>query len=441
MFLTALLLCALPHAQDPSTWRDRGEERPVAIWDRLENKIFPSLDGLTGWHNTDPLSLEDLRGNVVLVQHVAMSRKPAVRAIPPAVGLWLDHQHEGLVVLTICAKRDAADFQRFLVKNGVPHAVAVDSTSRLTRQVGAKKAPTYHVLDREGVVRVAGANGDMEVLEEIVTAVLAEPWEGERRQVQYAARRWTDPRPKPAPPLVVGAGGWPAQQEKGLYARHDFRGLPAPDFRVTHWLTQPVVPDGRPFLQYLWATYSPTVLAGLDQAQALHERFGEQLLVLCLSEQAPDASRRGDKHPWNTVVEDLLLQSPEITHSHALDGTASVKTTLGVQGLPHALLIDSRGIVRWQGDPLSSDHPLSEAVVERFLQVDILSHGRPSLLLVADAFALSGASPSLPGVLYLLGDRPPLFGSSAVAGWTQRTRALGEPILTVGAGRATGELA
>jgi hypothetical protein len=61
------------------------------------------------------------------------------------------------------------------------------------------------------------------------------------------------------------------------------------------------------------------------------------------------------------------LARPRIEYSVAIDTQAHTKTVVGVTGIPHILIIDPRGIVRWEGFPFSEGYELSEKVVADIL--------------------------------------------------------------------------
>ena len=53
-----------------------------------------------------------------------------------------------------------------------------------------------------------------------------------------------------------------------------------------------------------------------------------------------------------------------IEYFSAIDTKARTKHALGVTGIPHVVILDPDGIVRWEGFPLLDGYELTEAVVE-----------------------------------------------------------------------------
>jgi len=81
----------------------------------------------------------------------------------------------------------------------------------------------------------------------------------------------------------------------------------------------------------------------------LHKKFGNQLVVIGLSDETEDAVRK--------------MTDPKIEYYVSIDTQARMKKAVGVTGIPHVLILDPQGVVRWEGYPLLEGHELTEAVV------------------------------------------------------------------------------
>jgi hypothetical protein len=46
-----------------------------------------------------------------------------------------------------------------------------------------------------------------------------------------------------------------------------------------------------------------------------------------------------------------------------------MKKAVGVEGIPHVLIIDSTGVVRWQGFP-QGEEKLTEEIIQRIIDAD-----------------------------------------------------------------------
>jgi thioredoxin-like negative regulator of GroEL len=99
------------------------------------------------------VSLEGLRGKVVLIDFWATWCGPCRDAIPELKELVRMHGERGLVVLSISVDEDEAAWRRFLQKNGMTWLQCRDGQHELSRRFDVHSFPTYIVLDGEGVIR------------------------------------------------------------------------------------------------------------------------------------------------------------------------------------------------------------------------------------------------------------------------------------------------
>ena len=68
-----------------------------------------------------------------------------------------------------------------------------------------------------------------------------------------------------------------------------------------------------------------------------------------------------------TVEKVKALKDPAIAYFSAVDPEARMKKALEVQGIPHVILVDPQGIVRWEGFPFLEGYELTEKVVAGLL--------------------------------------------------------------------------
>ena len=61
------------------------------------------------------------------------------------------------------------------------------------------------------------------------------------------------------------------------------------------------------------------------------------------------------------------MSDPKIEYFSTIDTRARTKKAVGVTGIPHVLIMDPQGIVRWEGFPLLDNHELTEKVVAEIL--------------------------------------------------------------------------
>jgi thiol-disulfide isomerase/thioredoxin len=140
---------------------------------------------------------------------------------------------------------------------------------------------------------------------------------------------------------------------KDVHARNNLVGEPAPPMSVETWLTPTPDPAGRMVLVDFWATWCPPCRAAIPKMNEFARRFSDRLLVVGLSDEEPEKV--------------LAMQSPVIEYSLAIDRMGRMKDAVGVTSIPHVLLVDPDGVVRWQGFPFERGHELTAEVIEELL--------------------------------------------------------------------------
>ena len=140
--------------------------------------------------------------------------------------------------------------------------------------------------------------------------------------------------------------------EKKIWAK-SFLNQKAPDLNVEKWLTKEPDRKGRFVLIDFWATWCGPCRKAIPELNTLHKKFGDKLVVIGLSDE-PEAKVKA-------------MTTPKMDYAVAIDTQARMKKAVGVTGIPHVLIIDPQGIVRWEGFPLLDGFELTEQVVADIL--------------------------------------------------------------------------
>ena len=98
-----------------------------------------------------------------------------------------------------------------------------------------------------------------------------------------------------------------------------------------------------------WATWCGPCRTAIPELNSIHRDLGDKVVVIGISDEPEIAVHR--------------MTDPKIDYAVAIDTQARTKTAVGVTGIPHVLIIDPKGIVRWEGYPLLQGYELSEKVV------------------------------------------------------------------------------
>ena len=139
---------------------------------------MPSLDGATGWLNSEPLGPAELRGHVVLVDFWTLTcinwlrQEPYVRAWSQA------YRDDGLIVIGVHTPEFSFEHEIDRVRQAtkeraIDYPVAVDSDNAIWSAFDNQAWPALYFVDRDGVIRDDHAGeGDYEVSERVIQDLL-----------------------------------------------------------------------------------------------------------------------------------------------------------------------------------------------------------------------------------------------------------------------------
>ena len=119
---------------------------------------LPSLDGAVLWLNSPPLTREQLKGKVVLVDFWTYSCINCIRSVP-YVRAWAErYKDKGLVVIGVHApefafERDPANVRKAVADLGIRYPVALDNNLAIWRAFDNRYWPAHYLADAQGRIR------------------------------------------------------------------------------------------------------------------------------------------------------------------------------------------------------------------------------------------------------------------------------------------------
>lgn len=122
--------------------------------------------------------------------------------------------------------------------------------------------------------------------------------------------------------------------------------------------------EGKFIVLEFWATWCAPCLSAVPHLNELHDNFKNRkdLLFLSMTYEKPEKTKRTlEKIPFKTVV--------------VSDQTKLNEANFNVDEIPHTVLIDNKGVIRWIGIPTE----LNSSIIENFLNGTNISKGNLNL--------------------------------------------------------------
>ncbi|HNV49714.1 MAG: redoxin domain-containing protein [Bacteroidales bacterium] len=140
---------------------------------------------------------------------------------------------------------------------------------------------------------------------------------------------------------------------KKMYGK-SFYHQKAPEFVVEKWLSD--VPDmkGKFIMIDFWATWCGPCKRSIPQINEWYNKYKDRMVVIGVSDE-PEAKV-------------LALKEPKKEYYSAIDTKKRMSKTYEVSGIPHIVIIDPQGIVRWQGFPFLAGYELTDEVIDEILE-------------------------------------------------------------------------
>ena len=350
--------------------------------DAMELKPFPAgaWGGLTAWTNGEALSADNTAGKVVVVVTWKSWYKPSHEALRTAQQVQSKFAQDGVIVVAVHDKEGYDNAAKVMSDKGATVLSAHDATNSFREAISVDQDPDFYVIDRAGNLRYADIPTN--VVEGAVAALAKETAEqaanlpkdlADKAAAADAASRRSKPVaddlrpgqvldvPFTAPPAEAYTRvHWPEQNNETGGQSFQGKSLPTP-LGTEKWITDKPAMSGRVVVLDFWATWCGPCIKAMPGLDALQRSQRQDLVIVGMSGQS-----------WGRPTEDVarvktFLASHKSAYAHANDPESTVCKALGIQGIPHVVVLSTDGVIRWQGNP---HDPKFRKAVEQVIKVD-----------------------------------------------------------------------
>lgn len=119
----------------------------------------PELKGIDGWINSPPVTLEELRGKVVLIDFWTYSCINCIRTLPYLEEWYSKYKDEGFVIIGVHTpefefEKDKENVERAAKQLGVKYPIALDNQYATWNAYHNNYWPAHYLIDQEGKIRM-----------------------------------------------------------------------------------------------------------------------------------------------------------------------------------------------------------------------------------------------------------------------------------------------
>ncbi|MEK7270933.1 MAG: redoxin domain-containing protein [Planctomycetota bacterium] len=286
----------------------------------------PEIDAKEFLNAGGPVTLEGLRGKIVVVEFWATWCPPCRASIPHLNALYERNKEKGVVVIGL-SNEPAEKVKPFAAKIGMKYCVGIGSGTG--KKYGVTGIPHAFVVDPAG--KIAWRGHPMAGLDKAIDEAL-------EKTPPAAVAAGPD---KPAPEGKKPTGKEPPAKAAPVETGPEV-GKMAPEIQASSWAnTEPLTLKGlreKVVVVEFWATWCPPCRASIPHLKELYHKYkNEGVVVIGLSDEPADKVK--------PFLEELKMDYPVGIGSRTGEAYK-------VEGIPHAFVVGKDGRIVWQGHPM-----------------------------------------------------------------------------------------
>jgi thiol-disulfide isomerase/thioredoxin len=138
----------------------------------------PDFKGISNWLNSSPLSMQDLRGKVVMVNFWTYGCYNCVNTLPYVTKLHAKYKDKGLVIVGVHTpefpfEKSLSNVQAALKRHGIQYPVAQDNDSATWDAYRNRYWPAQYIVDQSGkIVYSHAGEGAYDEIEKTIQSLL-----------------------------------------------------------------------------------------------------------------------------------------------------------------------------------------------------------------------------------------------------------------------------
>ncbi|MDH0867336.1 thioredoxin family protein [Mitsuaria sp. GD03876] len=147
----------------------------------MDGKPAPAFTGINTWINSPPLTVDGLKGKVVLVDFWTYTCINCLNQLPYVKAWHEKYKDQGLVVVGVHSpeydeERSTAGLKDAIARLGIHHAVAQDNDFKTWKAYSNRYWPALYLIDKQGkVVYSHFGEGSYQQTEARIQALLQQP--------------------------------------------------------------------------------------------------------------------------------------------------------------------------------------------------------------------------------------------------------------------------